>query len=211
MTLDDSLFDPVFTSGDSHFVDDDGAEERLAVHRWAADADAADLTLFVDPCDGPTLDLGCGPGRLVQALLARGLDALGVDSSRSAIGLARARGSLVLRRDLFERLPGEGGWQHALLADGNIGIGGRPDRLLRRVGELVVPGGTVLVEVEEHGGILQESRRLRVDGTLGEPFPWAVVGLDAVPWLAQRAHLQHTRTLSADGRWVAELQRPLAP
>lgn len=212
MSLDDSLFDPVFRAGDdSHFVDDAGAEEPLAVQRWSAAADAADLTLFVDPCHGPTLDLGCGPGRLVQALRDRGIDALGIDSSRSAIGLARARGSVVLRRDLFEKLPGEGGWQHALLADGNIGIGGRPDRLLRRVAELIAPGGTVLVEVEEHGGILQESRRLRVDQTLGESFPWAVVGLSAVPWLAERANLQHTRTLRDDDRWVVELRRPIVP
>jgi SAM-dependent methyltransferase len=208
MSLDDATFDAVFTADDSRFVDAAGTEEHLAVHRWAADADAADHTLFVDPCDGPTLDLGCGPGRLVQALLHRGVDALGVDTSRSALGLARARGSVVLRRDLFDRLPGEGLWHHALLADGNIGIGGRPARLLRRVGELIAPGGTVLVEVRPDGGILQETRRLRVDGLLGEPFQWAVVGLDAVSYLADRAHLVHVRTLQAEGRWVAELRRP---
>ncbi len=208
MTLDDSLFDPVFTSQDSHFVDDLGAEERLAVHRWSADADETDHVLFVDPCTGPTLDLGCGPGRLVQALLARGVDALGVDTSRSALGLARARGSVVVRRDLFERLPGEGRWQHALLADGNIGIGGRPERLLARVAQLLAPGGSALVEVQDAGGIKQEIRRLRVDGTLGEPFDWAVVGLDAVPRLADQSRLEHTRTLHAGGRWVAELRRP---
>jgi hypothetical protein len=67
----------------------------------------------------------------------------------------------------------------------------------------------VLVEVRENGGILQESRRLLVDGRLGAPFEWAVVGLDAVSYLADRAHLVHTRTLQADGRWVAELHRPV--
>ncbi len=209
MSLDDATFDAVFTSDDSRFVDDAGVEEHLAVHRWAADADDADHALFVDPCSGPTLDLGCGPGRLVHALLLRGVDALGVDTSRAALGLAKARGSVVLRRDVFDRLPGEGRWQHALLADGNIGIGGRPARLLRRVGELVAPGGSVLVEVRENGGILQESRRLLVDGRLGAPFEWAVVGLDAVSYLADRAHLVHTRPLQADGRWVAELHRPV--
>jgi SAM-dependent methyltransferase len=208
MTLDESLFDPVFTSQDSHFVDDLGTEERLAVHRWSADADEPDHVLFVDPCTGPTLDLGCGPGRLVQALLARGIDALGVDTSRSALGLARARGSAVVRRDLFDRLPGEGLWHHALLADGNIGIGGRPERLLARVARLLAPGGTALVEVQESGGVVRETRRLRVDGTLGQPFEWAVVGLDALPGLADHARLEHTRTLHAGGRWVAELRRP---
>lgn len=211
MSLDESQFDAVFTALDSRFVDDAGGEEHLAVQRWAADADDADAVLFVEPCTGPTLDLGCGPGRLVQALLARGIDALGVDTSRSAIGLARARGSLVVRRDLFDRLPGEGRWQHALLADGNIGIGGRPGRLLRRAGDLVAGGGSVLVEVVEQGGILQETRRLRVDGRLGDPFPWAVVGLDAVAYLADRAGLVHERTLRHDGRCVVELRKPSVP
>lgn len=208
MSLDDSTFDQVFTGADSRFVGSDGVEEPLAVHHWVAEASPADLELFVDPCTGPTVDVGCGPGRLVQALVDRGVDALGVDTSRAAIRLARRRGALVVRRDVFDRLPGEGLWSHALLADGNIGIGGRPDRLLSRVGALLAPGGTLLVEVGEHGrGVVQESRRLNVDGRLSPPFRWAVVGLDAVPALAEAAHLTHVDTLHAADRRVAVLRR----
>ncbi|HEY3143875.1 MAG TPA: class I SAM-dependent methyltransferase, partial [Acidimicrobiales bacterium] len=53
---------------------------------------------------GPVLDVGCGPGRLVHALLARGRAALGIDLSPSAVAEAKARGALVLRRDVFAPL-----------------------------------------------------------------------------------------------------------
>nr|WP_246122422.1 class I SAM-dependent methyltransferase [Actinoallomurus bryophytorum] len=40
-------------------------------------------------CHGPTIDLGCGPGRLVQALTARGVRALGIDTSPWAVRQCR--------------------------------------------------------------------------------------------------------------------------
>ena len=54
----------------------------------------------------------------------------------------------MLRRDVFARVPGEGRWSHVLLADGNIGIGGDPLRLLERAAGLLAAGGTVLVETD---------------------------------------------------------------
>ena len=41
------------------------------------------------------------------------------------------RGGAALRRDVFAPLPGEGRWYTALLADGNVGIGGDPVALLQ--------------------------------------------------------------------------------
>ena len=64
---------------------------------------------------GPTIDLGCGPGRLVARLIERGVPALGVDQSATAVGLARRSGAPALRRDVFEPLPGTGRWQTVLL------------------------------------------------------------------------------------------------
>ena len=87
---------------------------------------------FSDLCTGPTIDLGCGPGRLVARLVERGVPALGVDQSATAVGLARRSGAPALRRDVFEPLPGTGRWQTVLLADGNVGLGGDPWRVLRR-------------------------------------------------------------------------------
>ena len=49
-------------------VGDDGSIRPLPARRWLEAADASDRALFVTPCSGPTLDVGCGPGRLLIAL-----------------------------------------------------------------------------------------------------------------------------------------------
>lgn len=77
--------------------DDDGARVELPLRRWLDPADDCDR-LVLDRCDGPTLDVGCGPGRLTVALMDRGVDAVGVDISREAVRMARARGAHALRR-----------------------------------------------------------------------------------------------------------------
>ena len=109
-----------------------GERITLPTERWRAEPSPGD-ELLLRHCAGPTLDIGCGPGRLTAALQERGVPALGTDVSPVAVRLTRAAGAMAVRRDVFERQPGEGRWRHALLADGNIGIGGDPVRLLRRV------------------------------------------------------------------------------
>jgi SAM-dependent methyltransferase len=125
-----------------------------AVLGWDRTLGAADRALLAR-VDGPTVDLGCGPGRLTAAVIRAGFPALGVDISPSAVRLARRRGASALAQCLFDPVPGEGTWTHVLLADGNIGIGGDPRRLLRRAATLLVPGGAIHVELdrpEHHPG-----------------------------------------------------------
>ena len=105
---------------------------ELDVARWLAAADDADDTVL-DRCTGPVLDVGCGPGRFVSSLDARGVAALGVDIAETAVALTRGQGMPALLRDVFHDLPGEGRWPTVLLMDGNIGIGGDPARLLARI------------------------------------------------------------------------------
>ncbi len=68
-----------------------------------ARATTAELLAFKDEfCDrvgGPVADLGCGPGRDLQLLRSKGLDAVGVDLSDGMLALARNRGPVV-RGDL---------------------------------------------------------------------------------------------------------------
>ncbi|MFF4500766.1 SAM-dependent methyltransferase [Streptomyces sp. NPDC001401] len=45
----------------------DGWLLLLEIERWCAEPDAADLEVL-RRCEGPVLDIGCGPGRLVAAL-----------------------------------------------------------------------------------------------------------------------------------------------
>lgn len=186
----------------------DGAQISLPVHRWRAARSHGD-ELFVHACTGPVVDLGCGPGRLTAALTALGVAGLGVDVSPVAVALTRDRGAAAIRRDLFTRLPDEGLWQHALLADGNIGIGGDPATLLHRVGQLLRPGGTALVELDRPGTGLRR-RHVRVvgdDGESGDWFDWAWLGVDAVGDTARGSGLAPTWFAERGGRWFAALTK----
>jgi SAM-dependent methyltransferase len=175
----------------------DGAPDvRLDTRRWRADAARSDRWLL-DACRGHTVDLGCGPGRLVAALIDRGVPALGVDTSPRAIAQSLRRGAPALHRDVFDAMPGEGRWGHVLLADGNVGIGGDPVALLRRVRRLLGRDGSVLVELcpREPGLWRGTARIVADDGRLdGPPFPWSQVGVAAIGEVAAGAGLTVRRT-----------------
>ena len=106
----------------------DGSRKPLPVDGWLHES-PGDKSIL-DRCEGPTLDIGSGPGRLTVALSERGIPALGIDITPYAVDLARSSGALVMLRDVFGRVPGTGRWTTALLADGNIGIGGDPAELV---------------------------------------------------------------------------------
>ena len=161
--------------------------QPLPVHLWRREADADDLALLA-LCRGHTLDLGCGPGRLTAALARLGHVALGVDVVPEAVDQTRARGVAALRRDVFDRLPGEGRWHTALLADGNVVIGGDPVALLQRAGELVLADGRVVVELGGPGVPMSTAWAvLSSAGVRSAPFRWATVGVDDIADLARRA------------------------
>ena len=182
----------------------DGSRLPLAVDQWL-DATPGDMSL-VDRCNGPTLDVGSGPGRLTVALAERGVPALGIDVTPYAVRMAQSAGALAMLRDVFGRVPGAGRWMTVLLADGNIGIGGDPAALLQRISELLMPGGQALVEVQAPGVPLRCERvRLRREGVTGAWFPWAYVGADQIGDIAARVGLVLRETWSANGRWFAAL------
>jgi SAM-dependent methyltransferase len=184
----------------------DGSRTPLQVDDWLH-IRAGDCSL-VDRCSGPTLDVGSGPGRLTVALAERGIPALGIDVTPYAVSISRAAGALTLLRDVFGRVPGTGRWMTVLLADGNIGIGGDPVALLRRVTELLTPTGQALVEVQPPGSALRaEQVRLRHAGQASAWFPWAYVGVDQIAEIAKNADLAAAETWSMAGRWFALLRR----
>jgi SAM-dependent methyltransferase len=189
-------------------LDSSGALATVPVHVWASEAASGDSGLL-ERCRGPVLDVGCGPGRLAAGLLARGVPALGVDIAPSAVALARARGATALIRSVYERLPGEGRWTTVLLADGNVGIGGDPHRLLSRIRDLLAPAGTLLVEAGSPGSLSGPVRlRLQDDVGLSEEFPWSCLAIEDVASVAIQAGLEPAETWEEAGRWFAAVLRP---
>jgi SAM-dependent methyltransferase len=172
----------------------------LAVEGWLHES-PGDISLL-DRCQGPTLDIGSGPGRLTVALSERGIPALGIDITPYAVDLARSSGALVMLRDVFGRVPGTGRWMTVLLADGNIGIGGDPAALLRRAGELIEPPGSQL---------RQEQVRLCHAGVASAWFPWAFVGADHIEDVARDAGLGEVETWTVEGRWFASINHVSLP
>jgi SAM-dependent methyltransferase len=189
---------------------DDEVSLPFALCRYLAAADPLDQRLL-DGVQGPVLDVGCGPGRHLRELTARGVYALGVDLSAAAVELARSGGARAVVADIFGDVPGVGAWRTALLLDGNIGIGGDPVRLLTRLRALLAPGGAVLVELDAPGSSTRSTQaRLEISGEFSDWFPWARVAACQAAAVATAAGMTIEWEWSCAGRWFARLQAACA-
>jgi len=184
----------------------DGQYIPLPVRRWFGRVTPEEARLL-RRARGPVLDVGCGPGRHVVHRLGNGTAALGIDVSPAAARIATRRGAAVIRRSVFDPLPGEGSWRSVLLLDGNIGIGGDPETLLTRVRTLVHPTGSVFVEFDQPGTPAAGSlaRMSRADG-LGPAFPWSRLAIDHGIRLAGHLGYAVREAWLAGDRWFAELR-----
>ncbi|SFB92371.1 Methyltransferase domain-containing protein [Nocardioides terrae] len=178
---------------------------HLRLEGWDRPADPEDHALLA-LCVGPTLDVGCGPGRLTEALAERGHVVLGIDVIRGAVGRTRGRGGAALRRDVFEPIPGEGRWETALLADGNIGIGGDPAALLTRLREVLDPRGRIVAEVAPPGTTHHDGSATLHWQAQQHVIRWSVVGIDAVEALAGRIGLAIVDRIHVGARWAVVLE-----
>jgi SAM-dependent methyltransferase len=178
----------------------------LPLERYLGVADATDEQVL-DGLSGPVLDVGCGPGRHLHALAARGVFALGVDLSPVAVELAVGGGGRAIVGDIFDELPGGGTWRAALLLDGNIGIGGSPVRLLGRIAALLGPAGELLVELEPPGALTCVTQaRLETDGVVSAWFPWARVSAPVIESIARAGGFCVTEVWPLSGRWFGRLR-----
>lgn len=173
---------------------------------WCSEASVLERNLL-QGLEGPVLDIGCGPGRMLSAARSLGLSALGIDTSAEAVSLACSGGTLALEQSVFSPVPQSGNWRSALLLDGNIGIGGNVGRLLRRCRQLIAPLGTLLVEVDPdedidaaYQAVLEDS-----DGNRSEPFAWARTGRRGLETRASAAGWTLAPTESLQGRVFCRL------
>lgn len=186
-----------------------GAEPLpLGVETWRARADDTDRALL-EHCAGPVIDVGCGPGRMAAELGRMGVHATGIDVAAEAVGMARTRGVVALLADVFAPLPAEGLWWTVLLADGNLGIGGHPARLLHRVFELLEAGGRVVADLApSHVEPGRHRVTVETDGVHSEPFWWAFVAPTTIPRLAKQVGFATCEVHRAGERSYAALGKP---
>jgi SAM-dependent methyltransferase len=202
----DGLRQPDETRLPRHVRLRDGTSVPIPLERYLGPADATDEHVL-DGVEGPVLDVGCGPGRHLRALAARGVFALGVDLSPVAVELAVGGGANAIVGDIFDEVPGGGGWRSALLLDGNIGIGGAPVRLLARIGGLLHPEGEVLVELEPPGTPTCATEARIEHGTVGSAwFPWARVAAPEIAPVAGGAGFGLVALWSLHERWFGRLR-----
>jgi SAM-dependent methyltransferase len=180
---------------------------RLPVAGWSGYVDAADRVLL-EHCTEPVLDVGCGPGRMAEHLSRLGVEVLGVDLVPEAVRQTRVRGVPAVCADVFGPVPHEGHWATALLADGNVGIGGDPHRLLRRLHGLLMPSGRVVLDLAGPGtGLRTMDLVLECGERRSHPMPWAEVGPEAVADLAAETGFVPDVLECRAGRWFAVLRR----
>ncbi len=176
---------------------DDGEVRHLPVRRWLGGrhADGEFDRAVLELCGGPDDRLGLRPRSFGD----------GAGSARHSGARRRpvrdgGRDSRVaVERRSFaamcsKPLPGTGRWQTVLLADGNVGLGGDPRRVLRRAAELLRRGGSCVVEFDAvMTGIRTGWVRLESSRTIGPWFRWASVGIDCAAELAEDVGLDAER------------------
>jgi SAM-dependent methyltransferase len=101
--------------------------------------------------DGRVLDLGCGPGRFLAALAARGAHAVGIDLSLQLLTRARdaAPRSPLVRADMRGLPLREGSFRSALMMFTTFGYFAREREdvgVLEGIARVLEPGGTLVLD-----------------------------------------------------------------
>jgi len=119
---------------------------------------AAPLASFINevPLDALVLDIGCGPGRVMSCLAARGLRCLGVDLSQASVHLMaeRTRKIGIVASNL--RLPFADESVERVISDGVIHHTTNPAGAFEECCRILKPGGLLYLAVYKPGGHYQK-------------------------------------------------------
>ncbi len=124
---------------------------------------------------GKILDIGCGTGSFISALMKRG-KVLGIDISSNMIKICKSRGiNNVKIKDIFG-FKSKNKFDTIVLLDENIGLAGtvkNTKKLLKKLSSLLSSKGQILANVEEVAGnyYIWEARALW-NGKYGPWFKW---------------------------------------
>lgn len=144
-------------------------KQRLQVYRndWRAARDRTGAA-------GPTIDLGCGRGELVELMAEDGLQAVGIDLSETQLEAARRGGCAVFRADALDYLRGlESGGVLAVSAIHMVEHLPFPAlaELMQEVARVLRPGGVVILETPNPRNLMVGATTFHLDPTHVRPLP----------------------------------------
>jgi 2-polyprenyl-3-methyl-5-hydroxy-6-metoxy-1,4-benzoquinol methylase len=136
----------------------------------AALAEVVDLAAAYQP-HGRLVDIGCGPGLLLEIAAARGYTASGCDVSAWATEHARQRGLDVRTGELAAAGYPTAGFDVAVVNHTLEHIPA-PGPFLAEIRRILKPGGILVVGVPNFGGLMAQIMRERWAGLLPDQHLW---------------------------------------
>ena len=187
-----------YTHGTSHMrpVPDRFLDRVLVALAWRADRARpfeVDTIAELLPPGGTVLDIGCGHGELLEQLVARGIDAIGMDPDARSRELAAANGLTVLAGTAEEPAPELAGWTFDLvIMSHSLEHCLDPAAAMQTIRTLLAPGGRAYIEVPNAGCHHFEDFRQCSEMFDAPRHLWFFTG-DALSQFAQRAGLRVER------------------
>jgi SAM-dependent methyltransferase len=179
---------------------------------------------------GRVLDVGCGGGRVCLHLQERGLEVVGIDSSRGAIDVCRRRGVRDARLLDLDALDGSlGEFDTIVLLGQGFGVLGsrsRGRRLLARLAAISRPSARIVAETFDPHGLADPVHRRYRERNVGRGrmpgqlrvrvrhrelstswFDWLQVSQQELEELLEGTAWRLSRTIGAGPSYVAILER----
>lgn len=188
------------------------AIDRNEIESRRAATDRAILEAVLRCKPRRVLDVGCGEGWLARALTNRGVEVLGIDSSRALVDRAREKGGGVFEAIGYDEIIAEpailGQSYDAIVCNFSL-LGEEIGDLLRSLRPAIISNGHLLIQTVHPFAACQQQPYIdgwqietfdNFEGDFKEPMPWYFRTVSS--WFQQ---------LSATGWKVCKLEEPIHP